>query len=90
MRETEKIVSRFFDFYSIYELYLRIGGFREEGYPGYSVFVNERIFDKIKDKYNEIVDTFYEEVREALIESIHSESRHFPRRTYKYKNNYRN
>jgi len=71
-------VKEFFDFYAINELYLRCGGFREQGYPTYSVYVNERIYNKIMEKYEEIVDTFYVRIYKAIVISISSEIHHFP------------
>ena len=71
-------ISKFFDFYSMYELYLRAGGFREIGYVKYPVFVNERIYRRIEDKYNEIVQEFFQDIYDALAYSVRSELRHFP------------
>lgn len=76
----DKSIADFFDFYAMYELYLRVGGFREEGYPGYPVFVNERVYRKIVEKYEEVVDTFYAAVYDALVLSIAGEIEHFPSR----------
>jgi hypothetical protein len=78
--EVDKCVSDFFDFYAMYELYLRVGGFREEGYPGYDVFGNEPIFRRIKEKYEEVVDDFYKQILEALELSVAGEIDHFPKR----------
>jgi len=71
-------VNRFFDFYSIIELYLRTGGFRDIGYPGYSVFVTQRAEDKIRQAYERIVDSFYARIYTALVESVRSELHHYP------------
>lgn len=71
-------VHDFFDFYSMYELYMRVGGFRENGYSSYDTFVNEDIFDRIKYKYEEVIETFYENIHTALIDAIKSEYRHYP------------
>lgn len=76
--DLEEPVVKFFDFYTMYELYLRAGGFREEGYAAYPVFVNERIWNKIVDKYEETVDQFYSMVYEALVTAVGREMRHFP------------
>lgn len=73
-------ISKFFDFYAMYELYMRVGGFREEGYPGYDVFVNEPIYRRIVDKYEQVVDDFYKEIFEALELSVAGEIDHFPQR----------
>jgi hypothetical protein len=68
----------FFDFYSIYDLYLRCGGYREIGYTNYPVIINQRGFDKIEEKYNDVVNNMYSETYKALVYSIQSELRHFP------------
>lgn len=71
-------VNKFFDFYSIIELYLRTGGFRDIGYSGYSVFVTQRAEDKIRQAYERTVDSFYEEIYNALVASVRSELHHYP------------
>lgn len=76
------IEKRFFDFYSMIELYMRIGGFRDMGYSSYPVFVSHAIESRIREKYEDVVTSFYEEVRTALIQSIRSELRHFPNHVY--------
>lgn len=73
------IVVKFFDFYSMYELYMRAGGFREEGYKDYAVFINEDIWERIVSKYETTVDEFYDLVYKALVYSVESELRHFPK-----------
>lgn len=72
------LTQKFFDFYSIIDLYLRAGGFRDIGYERYPVFVSHRIEERIRHTYEFVVDSFYGRVRNALITSIRSELRHFP------------
>jgi len=71
-------VQKFFDFYSIVELYLRCGGFRESGYSQYNVFINFRAEEMIREAYEELVDDFYDEIHAALATSIKSELSHYP------------
>lgn len=81
--DLEPCVIDFFDFYAMYELYMRVGGFREEGYSNYPVFINEDIFQRIKYKYEETVENFYTQIYNALCISISSELVHFPSRCRK-------
>lgn len=74
----KSIFQKFFDFYSMYELYLRCGGFRDIGYGGYDTFVNEGVFNRISSIYEGTVEEFYELVYDALVMSIQCEIRHFP------------
>lgn len=76
----EEPVYAFFDFYAMYELYLRVGGYRDIGYEKYDTFVCERAYNLIKEKYEEVVDTFFRRIYDALEESVAAEIRHFPRR----------
>jgi len=69
---------KFFDFYSIIELYLRCGGFRDIGYQGYNTFVSFGIEERICRTYEQIVDHFYDEIYEALVTSLRSELYHYP------------
>ena len=46
-----KYIVQFFDFYTIYELYMKVGGLREVGYDNYPVYINERAYEKIKNKF---------------------------------------
>lgn len=73
-----KVTRNFFDFYSINELYLRCGGFRDIGYDDYPVFVSHRIEVAIREAYEETVNSFYAEVYAALVASIKSELQHYP------------
>jgi len=57
---------------------MKVGGLREVGYDNYPVYINERAYEKIKNKFNEIVDDFSDKVYEALCHSIKSEVKHFP------------
>jgi hypothetical protein len=76
---------KFFDFYAMYELYLRVGGFRNHGYDRYPVYVNEHIWNRIVGKYEDVVDEFYSMVKAALVDSLQSEVRHFPKRCHYYR-----
>lgn len=73
---------KFFDFYSIIELYLKCGGYREIGYLSYSTFVSHKIESFIAQQYEKIVDSFFDEIRNALIHSIKSELTHFRTKTH--------
>lgn len=79
IRENMAVSTRcFFDFYTMYELYMRAGGFREAGYKHYSVIINQKIWERITSKYEEVVDSFYDELYHALVDAIKQELRHFP------------
>ena len=75
----DKYISQFFDFYSIYELYMRVGGLQELGY-NCPVIIRDKQFYLIKEKFTQVVDKFFIDIFKALNESIASELRHFPRR----------
>lgn len=75
-KKLNKFVKLFFDFYAINELYLRCGGFREVGYIKYDVFVPERIFEKIKYSYEEIVETIFQHTVECLSRTTRGELIH--------------
>jgi hypothetical protein len=75
----EREVVTFFDFYAMYELYLRVGGYREIGYNTYDGFVGERAFFLIKEKYEATVDNFYQNIYDALTCSVGDEAYHFPK-----------
>jgi len=82
LTDKQKLITEFFDFYSINELYLRCGGFRDIGYKEYSVFVSARAEEKIKAAYEEIVNGFYAKVYAALVKSVTSELKHFNSNAY--------
>lgn len=75
----DKYISQFFDFYTIYELYMRVGGLKELGY-NCSVIIRDKPFNLIKEKFTQVVDKFFIDIFKALNESIAKELRHFPRR----------
>jgi len=79
LTKKQQLITEFFDFYSINELYLRCGGFRDIGYKGYSTFVSARAEEKIKAAYEQVVNNFYKKVYDALVASVKSELRHFRR-----------
>lgn len=82
LTKAQKLVREFFDFYSINELYLRCGGFRDVGYDTYPIFVSKRAEDKIKEVYEDVVNKFYDKVYAALVTSVRSELRHFRSNAY--------
>jgi hypothetical protein len=77
-----KITKKFFDFYSIVELYLRCGGYRDIGYKTYPTFVAYRIEERIRMVYEETVHSFYDEVFKALVKSIYLELKDYPDACY--------
>jgi hypothetical protein len=83
--QRKTVRQRFFDFYSIVDLYLKCGGFRDIGYITYAVFVPHRIETRIREAYENIVNDFYEEIYDALVISIKSELRHYPGCTFEEK-----
>lgn len=72
-KKISKQVRLLFDFYAINELYLRCGGFREIGYHKYDVFVSEKIFDKVKFKYEEVVDLLFNDIVSCLAGTVRGE-----------------
>ena len=82
LTKKQKLIQEFFDFYSINELYLRCGGFRDIGYATYPVFVSARAEEKIKEKYEKTVNAFHDKVYNALVKSVKSELRHFGSKAY--------
>ena len=90
-QKVDKVIRSFFDFYAINELYLYAGGFRNIGYENYSKFVSHNIEERLKYKYEEVVENFYEDILKALASSIHCELRHFPSKCcYDYEFTYEN
>ncbi len=76
-REKQKYLTLFFDFYTIYELYLKIGGYREIGYFNYPVVINYKPYNLIKEKYEETVEKVFSKLRKKLEESVLEEFVHF-------------
>lgn len=68
-----KYLVLFFDFYTINELYLRCGGFREIGYSQYNVFVPEKIFETIKYQYEYIVELMFDHTVKCLARTVRAE-----------------
>ena len=72
-----KEITHFFDFYATHELYLRCGGFREEGYAMYNLFVNESIYIRILDTYDCVIESFFNNIKDSLEETITDEIENF-------------
>lgn len=72
-KRQNKILNLFFDFYALNDLYLRVGGFRDIGYKTYDVFVSEKIFERIKEKYEEKVDLLFNLTKECLARTTRGE-----------------
>lgn len=74
-RRANYIKTLFFDFYAINELYLRVGGYRDIGYTKYDTFVSENIFNRIKHKYESIVNELFDVTKECLARTVRGELR---------------